>query len=89
MQVTGISDILKLLKPESSHILISYIELVTKNHHQFTFNTFLIKALLSFSLSPHHSLEPVVFKLQCASDSPTEPVKIFKGPASTPEILIQ
>lgn len=52
-------------------------------------NTSLMKALLSFSLPPHYSLETAVFKPQCASDSPPEPVKIFTGPASTPEILIQ
>lgn len=52
-------------------------------------NTSLMKALLSFSLPPHYSLETAVFKPQCALDSPPEPVKIFTGPASTPEILIQ
>lgn len=70
---------LKLLKTESSHIFISYIHLVIKNRHHLPSNTSLIKALLSFSLSTPYPLEPVVFKLHCAADLPTEPVKIFTG----------
>lgn len=48
----------------------------------------LIKVVLSFSLPHPRSLQSVVFKLQCAANLPTEPVKMFTGPASTPEILI-
>lgn len=71
---------LKLLKAQSSHILIPYIHLVIKNSHHLLSNTSLIMALLSLSLPHPRSLESVVFKSQCAIDLPAEPGKTLKGP---------